>query len=241
MSERSDDSREERPRLSRERVLQGAVAVADAGGIDSLTIRSLSQSLGVKPMSVYYYVANKDEILDGIVDLVFSEIELPTAGGDWRTEIRRRADSARRVLRAHPWAIGLMESRTSPGPATLRHHDAVIATLRAAGFSPEMTAHAYALLDSYTYGFALQEVGLPFDGSDTVADVAEPIMERFSTGEYPHLMEMATDYYLRPGYDFGDEFEWGLNLILDALTTPATSATRHPSADRDRKGSARQG
>jgi AcrR family transcriptional regulator len=217
MSARSDDSREERPRLSRERVLWGAVAVADAGGLDSLTIRSLSKSLDVKPMSVYYYVANKDAILDGIVDLVCSEIELPEPGGDWRTEIRRRADSARRVLRAHPWAIGLMESRTSPGPATLRHHDAVIATLRAAGFSQALTAHAYALLDSYTYGFALQEAGLPFEGSDTVADVAEPIMERFSTGEYPHLVEMATDYYLRPGYDFGDEFEWGLDLILDGL------------------------
>jgi hypothetical protein len=111
-----------------------------------------------------------------------------------------------------------MESRTSPGPATLRHHDAVLATLRAAGFSQALTAHAYALLDSYTYGFALQEVGLPFDGSDTAADVAEPIMERFSTGEYPHLVEMATGYYLQPGYDFGDEFEWGLNLILDGLT-----------------------
>jgi AcrR family transcriptional regulator len=225
MSARSDDSREERPRLSRERVLWGAVAVADAGGLDSLTIRSLSKSLDVKPMSVYYYVANKDAILDGIVDLVFSEIELPEPGGDWRTEIRRRADSARRVLRAHPWAIGLMESRTSPGPATLRHHDAVIATLRAAGFSQALTAHAYALLDSYTYGFALQEAGLPFEGSDTVADVAEPIMERFSTGEYPHLVEMAADYYLRPGYDFGDEFTWGLDLILDALATRATSAT----------------
>src|SRR5687767_1355555 len=114
MSERAEDTREERPRLSRERVLWGAVAVADAGGIDGLTIRSLAQSLGVKPMSVYYYVANKDEILDGIVDLVFSEIELPEVGGDWRAEMRRRAHSARRALRAHPWAIGLMESRTSP-------------------------------------------------------------------------------------------------------------------------------
>jgi AcrR family transcriptional regulator len=240
MSERSDGSREAHPRLSRERVLQGAVAVADAGGINSLTIRSLAQSLGVKPMSVYYYVANKDEILDGIIDLVFSEIELPTPGGDWRTEIRRRADSARRALRAHPWAIGLMESRTSPGPATLRHHDAVIATLRAAGFSLALTAHAYALLDSYTYGFALQEVGLPFDGSDTVADVAGPIMERFSSGEYPHLVEMATDYYLRPGYDFGDEFEWGLNLILDALTARSTSVTLQPS-DHKRESPTRQG
>ena len=221
MTEEPDASREGRQRLSRDRVLSGAMAVADAGGIDALTIRSLAQSLGVKPMSVYYYVANKDEILDGIVDLVFSEIALPAPDGDWRTEIRRRAHSARRVLRTHPWAIGLMESRTSPGPATLHHHDAVIATLRGAGFSHELTAHAYALLDSYTYGFALQEVGLPFDGPDTVGDVAEPIMERFSTGEYPHLVEMATDYYLRPGYDFGDEFEWGLDLVLDALTRSA--------------------
>ena len=217
MSDRSDIGPEARPRLSRDRVLWGAVSVADAGGIDGLTIRSLARSLGVKPMAVYYYVANKDEILDGIVDLVFSEIELPEVGGDWRAEMRRRAHSARRALRAHPWAIGLMESRTSPGPATLRHHDVVIATLRAAGFSRQLTAHAYAALDSYTYGFALQEAGLPFEQAGTVGDVAEPIVEQFSTGEYPHLMEMATDYYLQPGYSFGDEFEWGLDLILDAL------------------------
>jgi len=216
--------REERPRLSRERVLEAAMTVADEGGIDALTIRSLAQSLGVKPMSVYYYVANKDEILDGIVDLVFSQIELPRADGDWRAEIHRRAHSERRVLRAHPWAIGLMESRTTPGPATVRHHDAVIATLRGAGFSHALTAHAYALLDSYTYGFALQEVGLPFEGSDSVAEIAEPIMERFATGDYPHLTEMATDYYLQPGYDFGDEFEWGLDLILEALTRSAAQS-----------------
>jgi AcrR family transcriptional regulator len=227
--ERSADGREERPRLSRERVLRGAIEVADAGGIDGLTIRSLARSLGVKPMSVYYYVANKDEILDGIVDLVFSEIELPTVGGDWREEIRRRAGSARQVLRAHPWAIGLMESRTSPGPATLRHHDAVIATLRSAGFSHRLTAHAYAMLDSYTYGFALQEAGLPFDEAGTVGSVAEPIMERFATGEYPHLVEMATDYYLQPGYNFGDEFDWGLNLILDALQTHPTAGSHTSS------------
>lgn len=217
MSDRSEMGHQARPRLSRDRVLRGAAAVADEGGIEGLTIRSLAKSLGVKPMAVYYYVANKDEILDGIVDLVFSEIELPEVGGDWRAEMRRRAHSARRVLRAHPWAIGLMESRTSPGPATLRHHDAVIATLRAAGFSHQLTAHAYAALDSYTYGFALQEAGLPFEESGTVGDVAEPIMEQFSTGGYPHLVEMATDYYLQPGYNFGDEFEWGLDLILDGL------------------------
>jgi AcrR family transcriptional regulator len=199
-------------------VLSGAVAVADAGGIGSLTIRSLAQKLGVKPMSVYYYVANKDEILDGIVDVVFSEIELPSAEGEWQSEMRRRAISVLRVLRRHPWAIGLMESRANPGPATLRHHDSIIGTLRGAGFSVEMTAHAYALLDSYVYGFALQEASLPFRGPETVSDVAEPFMRRFSADDYPHLVEMATEFVLQPGYDFGNEFEFGLNVILDALT-----------------------
>jgi AcrR family transcriptional regulator len=172
----------------------------------------------VKPMSVYHYVANKDEILDGIVDLVFGEIELPTAGGDWRAEMRRRAASARQALNRHPWAIGLMESRTAPGPATLRHHDAVLGVLRAAGFSVAMTAHAYALLDSYIYGFALQEASLPFKGPETVGSVAEPMLRQFPSGEYPHFVEMATEYVLRPGYDFGNEFEFGLTVILDALT-----------------------
>ncbi len=215
--------REDRAPLSRERVLRGAVAVADAAGLGSLTIRSLAQELGVKPMSLYYHVANKGEILDGIVDVVFSEIELPLPGGDWRSEMRRRATSARRVLSRHPWAIGLLESRSTPGPATLRHHDATIGTLRGAGFSVEMTAHAYALLDSYVYGFALQEASLPFDNAlpadaPAVADVTEPIVQHVSADEYPHLVEMATEYILRPGYDFGDEFDFGLGVILDALT-----------------------
>lgn len=217
MSAPVPEGRAGRARLSRDRVLRAAVSVADAGGIAGLTIRSLAQELGVKPMSVYYHVANKDEILDGIVDLVFAEIELPEIGGEWRAELARRSHSARAVLRRHPWAIGLLESRTSPGPATLRHHDTVIGTLRAAGFSRALTAHAYALVDSFVYGFALQEAGLPFDGPDTVADVAGPIMERFASGEYPHMVEMATGYYLAPGYDFGDEFGFGLDLVLDGL------------------------
>ena len=204
--------------LNRERVLQGAVAIADTAGIGALTIRSLAQELGVKPMAIYYHVANKDEILDGIVDLVFAEIELPETDGDWRSELVRRASSARRVLSRHHWAIGLMESRKSPGPATLRHHDAVLGTLRKAGFTVEMTAHAYALLDSYVYGFALQEAALPFSGADTAAEVAEPMMQQFPADAYPHLVELTTEYILQPGYDFGDEFEFGLGVILDALT-----------------------
>jgi len=206
-----------RPTLSRERVLDGALAVADAGGIAALTIRSIADHLGVKPMALYHYVANKDEILDGLVDLVFGEIDLPASDGQWRSEIAKRAHSARVVLGRHRWAIGLLESRTTPGPATLTHHDANIATLRAGGFSIAQTAHAYALLDSYVYGFALQEASLPFEGPDGAAEVAEPMMALMGTGAYPHLVELATEHALQPGYDFGDEFGFGLELILDGL------------------------
>jgi AcrR family transcriptional regulator len=204
--------------LSRERLLGGAVAIADEAGLGALTMRSLAGALGVKPMSLYYHVANKDEILDGIVDVVFGEIELPSADGEWRSELRRRAHSARSVLRRHPWAIALMESRSTPGPANLRHHDATIATLRRAGFSVELTAHAYALLDAYVYGFALQEASLPFNGPDTAVDLAGPMVEQFPADEYPHLVELATEVVLKPGYDFGNEFEFGLGVILDAMT-----------------------
>ncbi|MDP3894158.1 TetR/AcrR family transcriptional regulator [Nocardioides sp.] len=203
--------------LTRERVLRAAVAVADDAGIAALTMRSLAQRLDVKPMSLYHHVANKEAILDGIVDVVFSEIELPQIGGDWQVEMRRRAHSARAVLRRHPWAIGLLESRTSPGQATLRHHDTTIGTLRAAGFSVAMAAHAYAVLDSYVYGFALQEASLPFEGADAAAEVAEPMMEAFPAGEYPHLVELATEVVLQPGYDFGNEFDFGLDLVVTGL------------------------
>jgi AcrR family transcriptional regulator len=206
-----------RARLSRDRVLDAALVLADSGGLQALTIRSLAAALGAKPMSVYYHVANKDEILDALVDQVFSEIVLPVPGREWRTELGGRARSARQVLARHRWAIGLLESRRSPGPANLRHHDAVLATLLDAGFSAALTAHAYALLDSYVYGFALQEAGLPFEGPDSVGSVAEPIMALMAAGEYPHLREMASSYYLQPGYDFADEFGFGLELVLDGL------------------------
>ncbi|WP_308466154.1 TetR/AcrR family transcriptional regulator C-terminal domain-containing protein [Rathayibacter soli] len=217
MSQELSERPHTRTPLNRERVLRGAVTIAGESGIGSLTIRSLAQTLGVKPMSLYHYVSNKDEILDGIVDLVFQEIELPSLEGEWRPELHRWAHGARRVLRRNAWAITLLESRTTPGPATLRHHDRIIGVLRGGGFSVKMTAHAYALLDSYLYGFALQEAALPFEGRDTAAGVAEPMMQLFAAGAYPHLVELATDHVLQPGYDFGDEFEFGLNLILDGL------------------------
>lgn len=216
MLEVGDNGREGRIPLSRQRVLDHAVTVADAGGLGSLTMRSLAKELGVKPMALYHYFTNKDEILDGVVDLIFSEMELPSADGDWRAEISRRATSARRVLRRHSWAIALMESRSTPGPATLRHHEAVLATLRGAGLSLEMTGHAYALLDAFVYGFAIQEAALPF-GPDTPPEVVASIAAQFSAGQYPHLVEYATERAMQPGYDFGDEFEFGLGVILDAL------------------------
>lgn len=211
-------TRRRRPPLTRERVLRGALAIADTGGLGSLTIRSLAEELGVKPMSVYHHVANKDEILDGLIDLVFAEIELPVPGRDWRSELTKRAQSAREVLAQHRWAIGLLESRPTPGASNLRHHDAVIATLRTAGFSAEMTAHAYAVIDSYVYGFALQEAALPFDkGPEGVAEVADPILDETVATDYPHLVDMATTYYLQPDHSFGNEFQFGLDLILEGL------------------------
>lgn len=217
MTDAEGTGRKVRSQLSRERVLRTAITVADEGGIGALTIRSLTQELGVKPMSVYHYVANKEAILDGIVDIVFSEIELPRVGGDWRAEMRRRAHSARTVLGRHRWAIGLLESRPTPGPAALQHHDAVLGTLRAAGFSREMTAHAYSLIDSFSYGFALQEASLPFEAQGIITDGADPDISRFTGHKYPHMAAMVTEHYVQPGYRFGDEFDFGLNLILDAL------------------------
>src|SRR5215472_14914230 len=157
--------------LSRERVLAAAVALADQGGISSVSMRKLGEALGVEAMSLYNHVASKSALLDGMIDIVFSEVELPS-GDDWKAAMRRRAISARRALRRHRWAIGLMESRTSPGPATLLHHDAVLGCLRRGGFSIEMTAHAASLPDSYIYGFALQEAALPFDSGEGAAQVA---------------------------------------------------------------------
>jgi AcrR family transcriptional regulator len=211
-------NRTARPRapLSRERVLQTAIKRADQGGIASLSMRKLGQELGVEAMALYYHFKNKDEVLDGMIDLVFSEIDLPPSGADWTAALRQRAISVREVLSRHRWAIGLMESRANPGPATLRHHDAVLGSLRAAGFSLEMAAHVYSLLDSYLYGFALQEKNMRFDTSDEVADVARRMLEPFPVDEYPNIGAMI-EHAMKPGYDFSDEFEFGLDLILDGL------------------------
>ena len=205
--------------LTRQRVLTTAVTMADTAGIDGLTMRKLGDELGVEAMSLYHHVANKTALLDGMVDSVFAEIVSPelAADGDWQTALRERCSSMRAVLLRHPWATPLMESRASPGPATLRQHDAVLGLLRAAGFPIPLAAHAYSLLDAYVYGFALQEASLPFRTGEEAGEVAEAIMADQPIDAYPHLAELMTEHVLRPGYDYADEFDYGLALILDGL------------------------
>jgi AcrR family transcriptional regulator len=213
----SPPSVEPRVPLSRQRVFHAAVALADERGIDSLTMRALGDELGVEAMSLYHYVANKDELLDGMVDVVFSEIELPTTDVDWKTAMRRRAISTREALARHRWAVGLLESSMSPGPANFRLHNAVLGCLREAGFSVENAVHAYSVQDAYIYGFALQEKSLPVDTPGELAEAAESLRRQFSADEYPHIAETITEHVTKSGYDFADEFEFGLDLILDGL------------------------
>ena len=198
-------------------MLRAALSLADRDGIESLSMRRLGQKLGVEAMSLYNHVRDKDDLLDGMVDLVFSEIAVPESAANWRTAMRERALSAREALLRHPWAIGLMESRSAPGSANLRHHDAVLGVLRQAGFSVEMAAHAYSVLDGYIYGFTLTELALPFRNSKGVAEVAANIFEGFSPTDFPHLTEFAVEHAMKPGYSYGDEFEFGLDLILDGI------------------------
>jgi AcrR family transcriptional regulator len=205
-----------RPPLTREVVFRTAVTLADEAGAASLTMRALARELGVEAMSLYHHVANKDALLDGMVDLVFAEIALPVAGQDWRTEIRRRCESAREVLLRHPWAIGFVESRTGPSPATLRHHEAVLACLRQAGFSVRLAAHAFALIDAQLFGQVVQEVNLPFSDSQGAAEVADEMLIG-AAPDLPYLTELAVEHVMKPGYAFGDEYAYGLDLILDAL------------------------
>jgi AcrR family transcriptional regulator len=198
-------------------VLRAAVGIADSAGLEALTMRRLGQHLGVEAMSLYKHVANKEDLLDGMVDLVFAEIELPPAGSGWRPAMRERAVSARAALVAHPWATPLMQSRTAPGPATLNHHDTVIGTLRGAGFSVELAAHAFSALDAYIYGFALQQRSLPFDTLEEAQEVGRQMFARMPPGAFPHLTELTVEHILQPGYDYGEEFQYGLDLVLDGL------------------------
>ncbi|HYO61141.1 MAG TPA: TetR/AcrR family transcriptional regulator [Actinomycetota bacterium] len=202
-------------RLTRARVVEEAIRLADAGGFDSLSMRNLADELGTAPMSLYRHVGNKDELLDEMVDVVFGEMYVPVVGGAWKSELRKRGTSARAALNRHPWAIGLMESSKSPGPASAEHHNATMGCLREAGFPFKDAVHAYNLLDAYTYGFALQENTIPFDTPEESAEMAKvTVGERGD--EFPYLAEVVVELG-KSGYDYTEEFEFGLDVILDAL------------------------
>jgi len=209
--------------LSKQRVVAEAIRIADREGVDGLSMRRLAGELGAGAMSLYYYVANKDELLDAMIDVVFEEIELPPSDTDWESAMRQRSISARQVLLRHPWAIGLMESRTLPGPANLRHREAVTACLRRAGFSVFMATHANWVLDSYVYGFALQEASLPFDNAVELAEMGEDVyLPQLPADEFPYLNESAAALFAA-GYDPAEEFTFGLDLVLAALEPLRTS------------------
>jgi AcrR family transcriptional regulator len=212
----SQQTNNRRIRLNTDRVLQAAVALADEAGLEAFSMRGLAQGLGVVPMALYKHVANKDELLDGMVDIVFGEMESPSIGDDWRSALRRRAISARDALKRHPWAIGLMESR-HPGPANLRHHNATMRCLREAGFSFEMAIHAYSVQDAYIYGFTLQEQDLAFDTPQSAGTAAQRRAETIGALDgYPYLAEVVTRLP-ETGYHPALEFAWGLDLILNGL------------------------
>lgn len=213
----SEPAAEHRMALSRDRVLTEAVALADEAGIDALSMRRLAQRLGVEAMSLYHYVSNKDDMLDGMIDIVVGEVALPEHGGDWKPAMRRRALSAHAAFARHPWSIALMESRTNPGPASLRYYDAVLGSLRAGGFSVPMAAHAFSIIDAYIYGFGLQEMSLPFEGEEEAHEVAGNLLDGFPSDAFPSLYELIVDHAMKPGYDYSAEFEWGLDVILDGL------------------------
>ena len=203
------------------RTLQVALAVADGEGIDAVTMRRLARELGVEAASLYHHVQGKNQILDGLVDLVAAEIDLPAPSPalstGWRTAISERAYNTRAVLRRHPWAVSLMASRSSPGPATLRLLETGIRCFREDGFSVALAARAISAVDSYVHGFVLQEVNLPFRDESELAAMTGAIMETFPATEFPYLFELTVEHVLQQGYDYGAEFDSGINIVLDGI------------------------
>jgi len=219
-----------RPALSQDRIIEAAVRVADRGGLAQVSMRNVGKELGVEAMSLYHHLAGKEALLDGLANWIFMRIELPGAGQPWRGAMTARAASARQVLFRHPWALGLIESRRAPGPALLRHHDAVLGCLRGNGFPIALAAHAFSVIDAYVYGFVLTELNLPFDAAGGVDEFVDEVRPLLPAEVYPHLAELITEHVTRHGYSFADEFGYGLDLILDSLAARLADA----AAARDR-------
>jgi AcrR family transcriptional regulator len=209
-----------RAALTRDRIIEAAVRVADRGGLGGLgavSMRNVGRELGVEAMSLYHHVAGKDAVLDGLADWVVARIELPDLEAPWREAMAARAGSARAALSAHPWALGLLESRRTPLPALLRHHDTVLGCLRRNGFTVQLAAHAFSAIDAYVYGFVLTELNLPFDADDGAEGFVDEIRDLLPPDEYPYLVEMITEQVVGRNYAYADEFDFGLDLILDRL------------------------
>jgi AcrR family transcriptional regulator len=221
MAERAEATTRRTP-LNKERVLRAAVALADDGGLDALSMRRLARELGVEAMSLYNHVANKDEILDGIVDVVVGEIELPSYGVDWRSAIRRNVISTRDVLLRHPWASKLLMARQSGGPAELRHADWRLRTLREAGFAKDVIYHAFHILEAYVLGYAGMQLSFPYRGEE-LAGMATTFLQQLPRDEYPDLVEHVMQH-LEPHEGGEGGFEFGLDLLLDGLERARVAA-----------------
>ena len=208
-----------RARLTRERVLRAAVALADEGGIESVSMRKLGQELGVEAMSLYNHVANKGDLLDGMVDFVAGEFDVASKGGNWKSSIRQSAISAHEVLLRHPWACSLAMSRPKVGPAKLRHVDSMVGSLREAGFSIQMAHNAMHAIENHISGFTLQELSFPSNVEEMGPEVVAILLRREMVSEYPHISEVV----LGATHDDQIEFEFVLDLLLDGLETARDS------------------
>lgn len=206
----------QRTPLSPERIVAAAALVADRGGLVAVSMRNVGGELGVEAMSLYHHLPNKDALLDGLADWVFTGIDLPAQGAPWREAMTARAASSRARLTAHPWGLGLIESRPNPGPALLRHHDAVLGCLLDAGFPLPLAVHAFSAIDAYVFGFVLTEQSLPFDSPAGADDFAAAL--DLPEGAYPNLERVLREQVAHGSFTYGDEFEYGLDLILDGLT-----------------------
>lgn len=217
-----------RPALTPDRIIEAAARVADRGGLAGVSMRNVGRELGVEAMSLYHHVAGKEALLDGLADWAFVQIDRPDPGQPWRPAMAERATSARTVLAQHPWALGLVESRRTPGPGLLTHHDAVLGCLRGNGFSVALAAHAFSAIDAYVYGFVLTELTLPFAADESVDDVVAEIQAVLPADEYPHLVELITVQVVGQDYSYGDEFAFGLDLVLDSLERHLAEDTSPP-------------
>lgn len=217
--------------LDRDAICAAAVALADGEGLSAVTMRAVGATLGVRAMSLYHHVRDRADLLDGMVDAVFTEVHTPAADPDWQQQMRTRCASLRAALVRHRWAVGLLDGSTSPGPAALAHHDAMIGCLRAAGFAHAAVATALTVLDAHVLGFVLQEVALPIEGGadPAAAELASDLFPPGAREAYPHLVAFTTEYTARPGHRFADEFDVGLGIVLDGLVRYATPDTRETS------------